>query len=210
MQFRDRAEAGRKLAQVLKRYQEKMETLVIGLPRGGVVVAWEVAHILHLPLDVMCPRKIGAPGNPELAIGAITEEGEPILDLGLIRSLAASEQYLTERIEMERENARHRVQVYRGDRPPLQLRGQTVLLIDDGLATGSTMRAAIASARSRHAHRIVVAVPVAPLDTAEEIKQLADTFICLDTPAPFYAVGQFYEEFGQVTDEEVIDLLKRS
>lgn len=210
MQFRDRAEAGQKLVQLLNRYREKKETVVIGLPRGGVVVAWQVAHELHLPLDVICPRKIGAPGNPELAIGAITEEGDPILDFSLIQSMDVSEKYLTERIEMERENARHRVQEYRGDRPPLQLRGQIVILIDDGLATGSTMRAAIASVRARHAHRVVVAVPVSPLDTAEEMKLLADTFICLDTPAPFYAVGQFYEQFEQVTDEEVIDLLKRS
>jgi putative phosphoribosyl transferase len=210
MQFRDRADAGQKLVQLLNRYREKKETVVIGLPRGGVVVAWQVAHELHLPLDVICPRKIGAPGNPELAIGAITEEGDPILDFSLIQSMDVSEKYLTERIEMERENARHRVQEYRSDRPPLQLRGQIVILIDDGLATGSTMRAAIASVRARHAHRVVVAVPVSPLDTAEEMKLLSDTFICLDTPAPFYAVGQFYEQFDQVTDEEVIDLLKRS
>jgi putative phosphoribosyl transferase len=210
MNFRNRVEAGEKLTQALLRYRDRHETVVIGLPRGGVVVAYQVAHALHLPLDVICPRKIGAPSNPELAIGAITEEGDPTIDLSLAQSLAVSEEYLHGAIEREREVARQRLKLYRGDRPPLELRGQTVILVDDGLATGATMKAAIVSAKSRRAHRIVVAVPISPPDTAEEIKQMVDTFICLDTPSPFFAVGQWYEEFGQTSDAEVIELLKKS
>lgn len=195
MKFENRLHAGKALAKALKNYPN---AIAIGLPRGGVVVAAEVAKAHHIPLDIICPRKIGSPLNPEYALGAVTETGEAILEFPA---------EVDEIILKEAAEAKRRLSLYRGSRPPRQLKGKTVLLIDDGLATGSTMKAAIATAKSEHAAKIIVAVPVSPPDTLAEIKDLVDETVCLLTPHDFVAVGQFYNHFAPVTDQEVIQYL---
>ena len=207
MLFQNRADAGLKLAEKLGKYAESENTMIIALPRGGVVVGYEVARALNLPLDIVVPRKIGAPGNPEFAIGAITESGEMILNEEVF---GISESYLKSEAEKERAEAERRLKLYRGTRPPLDLKNKTVILVDDGLATGLTMRAAIASVKKMKAKKIIVAVPVTPPDAVELIKKEADEIIYLKAPLLFGAVGAFYKEFGQTTDEEVIELLKKS
>lgn len=207
MMFKDRHDAGKKLATRLLHYKENDQAIVIGLPRGGVVVAYEVAKVLNLPLDIMCPRKIGAPFNPEFAIGAITETGEGIFDAEVISRLEIPQEYIDQTIEHEKQVAQMRLKIYRKNRPKISLEGKTVLLIDDGLATGATMRAAIKSARAKKVAKIVVAVPIAPPETLLLIQHEADEVICLDAPHYFAAVGQFYQIFDQTEDEEVISLL---
>ncbi|HEY4832693.1 MAG TPA: phosphoribosyltransferase [Waddliaceae bacterium] len=208
MLFRDRVDAGRQLAQALQSYINQPNTYVIALPRGGVVVGHEVAIALHLPLDIVCPRKIGAPFNPELAIGAITETGEGILSQDLIYELGISEEYIKTIMEQEKKKAQWRLKHYREGRPPCLLKDKCVILVDDGLATGSTMRAAIKTIRAKQAKEIIMAVPVAPRDTLTRLEKDVDKAICLATPSAFFAVGQFYNLFDQTTDEEVISLLK--
>lgn len=208
MMFRNRAEAGQKLAQPLSKYKSHPDTIVIGLPRGGVVTAYEVAKALSLPLDVTCPRKIGAPFQPELAIGAITETGEGIFDESLIQRFNISQDYIHRTVAQEKSIAKRRLEMYRKNRSKIPLEGKIAILVDDGLATGATMKAAIKSIRAEGADKIVVAVPVSPGDTLEEIKELADEVIALDTPFFFQAVGQFYEDFSQTEDDEVIALLQ--
>lgn len=208
MLFRDRHDAGQKLAQSLEQYRGRKGVLVLGLARGGVVVAYEVAKALSLPLDVLCPRKVGAPGNPEYAIGAITETGEGIFHQDVIKALKIDPRYVKEAVEEERAEAQKRLEAYRKGRPPRELKGKTVLLVDDGLATGSTMQAAIRSVREEGVESIVAVVPVSPVETLRMIRDEVDEVVCLDTPEFFQAVGQFYEDFGQTSDEEVIDLLK--
>lgn len=209
MLFKDRQDAGCRLAEALKAYQGKDDTIVIALPRGGVVLGYEVAHALSLPLDIICPRKIGAPFNSEFAVGAITETGEGIFSEDLIRQFEISKSYLQAEIEKEKREAESRLKRYRKGRSPRNLKDKRVILVDDGLATGSTMQAAIKSVRAEGAKEIVVAIPVAPKDTLERIKPLVDKVVCLTIPPMFYAVGQFYERFDQTTDEEVISLLER-
>lgn len=206
--FKDRQDAGQRLAKKLHHYRQCPDGVVIGLPRGGVVTAYEVAKELRLPLDVTCPRKIGAPFNPEFAIGAITETGEGLLNEPVIARLGISEAYLEHAIEVEKQRAQQRVQLYHKQRPKLSLEEKTVILVDDGLATGATMKAAIQSVRQEGAKYIVAAVPVSPQDTLEEIQALADEAIALETPFDFGAVGQFYQMFDQVEDAEVIHLLE--
>lgn len=208
MLFEDRADAGKKLAAALKAYENKPNTLVIALPRGGVVVGYEVAHQLHLPLDIVVPRKIGAPLNPEFAIGAITETGEVILSQALIKELGVTESFLKSAMEKEREIAQQRLNSYRKGRPPRILKDRHVILVDDGLATGSTMRAAIKTVRAQQAKEIVLAVPVAPPDTLQKIEKEVDKTICLEAPYVFYAVGQFYRSFEQTSDDEVMELMQ--
>jgi putative phosphoribosyl transferase len=205
--FLDRQDAGRQLAKALKEYADAKETLVIALPRGGVVVGYEVAQALHLPLDIVCPRKIGAPFNPELAIGAITETGEAILSQDLVQSFRIPESYLKEAMEREKKEAALRLKNYRKKRSSRQLKGKRIILVDDGLATGSTMRAAIKTIRAEEAKELIMAIPVSPPDTLQRLKSEVDRTICLHAPSAFYAVGQFYESFGQTSDEEVISLL---
>lgn len=206
--FSDRLDAGRQLATALTHYRNQSKDVeILGLPRGGVVVAYQVAKALNLPLDVTCPRKIGAPFNPELAIGAVTETGQAILNDRLIAQLAVSEEYLQQVIDKETKRAQHRLKLFRKNRPPRNLEGKTVILVDDGLATGATMKAAIQSVKYEGADRIVVAVPVAPEDTLAEMEQMADEVICLATPLFFSAIGQFYTDFSQVEDDEVCRLL---
>ncbi len=210
MIFKDRTDAGQKLAVALKQYKNAADTLILALPRGGVVVGFEVAKTLNLPLDIVVPRKIGAPGNPEFAIGAITETGEGIFDETTIATYGISQEYLDATIQKEKIEAERRLKLYRGTRPPLDLKNKTVLIVDDGLATGLTMRAAIKTVKQYGANKIVVAVPVTPPDTAELIKKEVDELIYLDAPILFGAVGAFYEEFAQTTDEEVVELLQKS
>jgi len=208
MIFKDRQDAGLKLAAVLMAYRQAPNTQIIALPRGGVVIGDELAKKLSLPLDIVVPRKIGAPGNEEFAIGAITESGEPILDQGIIKQYQIAEDYLKITIAKEQKEAARRLKLYRGEREPLNLKGQNVIIADDGIATGATMKAAIASVKGRGVKKITIAVPVSSVEASAEIKKLVDEFVCLDTPEYFGAVGAFYESFGQTTDEEVIKIMK--
>ncbi len=209
MIFRDRQEAGQKLAEKMRRLQGSLETVLLGLPRGGVVVAAEAAKWLRLPLDIVVTRKIGAPDNPELAIGAITEDGEAALDEAIIAAWQIPAEYIKQEIAKEKQEARRRLELYRSGRPALNLKNQTAILVDDGIATGATMRAAIASARAKGAKKVMVAAPVIAADTLEALQKKADEIIYLDAPAYFGAVGAFYENFEQVEDEEVIALLNK-
>lgn len=206
MFFHDRQDAGQKLAQALKKYQNAPQTIILALPRGGVAIGAEIAKMLDLPLDIIVPRKIGAPSNPEYAIGAITETGEGIFNEWEIDRV--DKKWLAREIEKEKKEARRRLKLYRGDRSPLNLPGQTVILVDDGLATGLTMRTALAALKKQGTAKIVVATPVAAADTAEMIKKETDELVCLFIPPYFGAVGSFYENFEQTTDEEVIKILQ--
>lgn len=210
MRFRDRSHAGQELVPKLSQYRNDPNAIVIGLPRGGVVTAYEVAKGLQLPLDVVCPRKIGAPQNPELAIGAITETGEGIFDQSLITYLNVSEDYIEKEVEKEKMQAQRRLKLFRKSRPKICLEGKTVIIVDDGLATGATMKAAIKSVKSEGAEKIVVAVPVSPVDTYKEIQQEVDEIVAIGTPPYFSAVGQFYEDFASTEDEEVVALLNHA
>lgn len=210
MRFHSREDAGRQLAEALIEYADRSDMTILALPRGGVPVAYEVARRLKAPLDVFLVRKLGVPGHAELAMGAIAAGGVEVLSHDLITDLgipAALVQQVAvrERLELDR-----RDQVFRGDRPPLNVRLRTVILIDDGLATGATMEAAIMALRRMKPAAIVVAVPVGAAETCERIGRLADRLVCLVTPVPFNAVGQWYEDFSQTTDEEVIGLLALS
>jgi predicted phosphoribosyltransferase len=210
MIFADRREAGRFLASKLTEYANRPDVLVLALPRGGVPVAYEVARALHAPLDVFLVRKLGVPGREEFAMGAIASGGVLVLNEDLVRGLGIPDDVLQGVIAAEREELERRERIYRGDRPPPDVRGRTVILVDDGLATGSTMRAAVAALRQRGPARLVVAVPVGAPETCAEFQQEADEVICARTPEPFYAVGLWYGDFSQTTDEEVHDLLERA
>ncbi len=210
MYFKDRKDAGHQLAAKLVPYKNQPHCLILGLPRGGVVTAAETAAQLHLPLDIICARKVGAPHNPELAIGAVTETGEGYFNQELIDYLRVSSEFLKTAIDVEKKEAERRLKVYRQNRPPLDIENKNVILIDDGMATGATMKAAIKSVKAAGAAKIVVAVPVSAHETYEEVKQEVDECISLDIPSPFYAVGEFYQDFSQTTDEEVIELLSLS
>jgi putative phosphoribosyl transferase len=209
MIFENRVEAGQYLAKELNPYANHPHAIVLALPRGGVVVGYEVASSLHLPLDITCPRKIGAPFNPELAIGAVTETGEGIMSDKIIVEWRISKSDLQAAISQEKEEAIRRLKMYRQGRPPRQIQDKTVILIDDGVATGATMRAAIKTCRAEKVGTLILAVPVAPQDTLEQLKKEVDLTICLTTPTPFFAVGQFYKQFEPTRDDEVIDLLSK-
>jgi putative phosphoribosyl transferase len=210
LKFADRVEAGRLLAEQLRGYAGRPDVIVLALPRGGLPVAYEIATRLGVPLDIFLVRKLGAPGQPELAMGAIATGGARVLNDDVIRYLSVSPEVIdavavAEQIELER-----REQAYRGDRSTPDLQGKQVILVDDGLATGSSMRAAIGAVRTQSPARIVVAVPVAARETCEELKREVEELICLRTPEPFSAVGLWYEDFSQTSDEEVRDLLQRA
>jgi predicted phosphoribosyltransferase len=204
--WRDRRQAGRYLAEALKEFKNK-DVIALAIPRGGVVVGDEVARTLNVPLDIVVPRKIGAPFNPELAIGAVAADGSRVLDHGLIQRLDVSEKYLKNEIERQTEEIKRRVSEYRGDRPPLKIEGKTVILVDDGVATGATTLAAIKYLRKLKPAQIILAIPVGPPETVEKLKKQVDRLICLSVPSLFYAVGQFYEQFEQTTDAEVIEIM---
>ena len=210
MIFKDRADAGQKLIAELTEFKDQKNTILLALPRGGVVVAFAIAKELNLPLDLVVPRKIGAPGHEEYAIGAITETGEGIFDQEEIKSLNVEQEYLDKKVEQEKKEAERRLKTYRQDRPPLNLTNKTVIIIDDGIATGLTMQAAIKSVKQKKAEKIIVAVPVSAKDSLKKIKEQVDQVICLDAPLFFGAVGAFYENFGQTEDQEVIDLMTKS
>src|SRR6266513_4754694 len=205
--FENRAEAGRQLAEKLDKYAGRDDVVVLGLPRGGVPVAYEVAKRLHAPLDVFIVRKLGVPGFEELAAGAIASGGARVLNEDVMRAIPHAEEAIEVVSMRETAELERREQMYRGGRPAPDVRDRTVVIVDDGLATGATMRAAVKALRERGAAKITVAVPVGPPDTCHEVEQLADETICLSTPPFFQAVGQYYEDFSQTTDDEVRDLL---
>lgn len=208
--FRDRAEAGRILARHLQHYGDRTDVVVLALPRGGVPVAHEVAHALSSPLDVFLVRKLGVPGQEELAMGAIASGGTRVLNDEVIAELGIPESIVEEASRRQQEELQRQEQLYRGNRPPIDGRGKTVILIDDGLATGSTMRAAVRALRQEHPARIVVAVPTGAASTCEQLRQEVDEVVCVIMPEVFYAVGLWYQDFSQTTDEQVRDLLSRS
>jgi putative phosphoribosyl transferase len=207
--FAHRGEAGRRLAGELSHYREKRNTIVLGLPRGGVVTASVVAEALDLPLDVLVIRKLGTPGQEELAMGAIGPGGARVLNLDVVRTLHVSTREIEAETERELKELQRREELFRGTRMPLNVNGMTVILIDDGLATGSTMEAAVAVVRRQDAERVVVAVPVAPLDTCRRLQNQVDELVCLETPEPFLAVGCWYDDFAQVEDGQVTRILER-
>ena len=207
--FRDRRDAGRLLAEKLAAYANRPDVLVLALPRGGVPVAYEVAHRLGAPLDVFVVRKLGVPGHEELAMGAVATGGVRVLNDQLVEQLGIPDQMIDAVAARERQELARRERLYRGGRPPPDVRGRTVILVDDGLATGATMYAAIEALRKQDPGRIVVAVPTASPETCEEMKVKADHVICAITPDPFQAVGRWYQDFSQTSDEEVADLLAR-
>lgn len=207
MLFRDRSEAGQRLAEKLTAYANRGDVLVLALPRGGVPVAYEVARSLRAPLDVFLVRKLGVPGREELAMGAIASGGIRVLNKSIVNALGVAPEEIEAVARQEQQELERRQQAYRDDRPPLHLRDQTVILIDDGLATGSTMRAAVAALRQHGPARIVVAVPVAAPATCAEFESLADEIVCVETPEPFRAVGLWYDDFSQTSDTEVYELL---
>jgi predicted phosphoribosyltransferase len=208
--FRDRSEAGRVLAEKLKPYADREDVLVLALPRGGVPVGYEIAAALHAPLDVFLVRKLGLPGHEELAMGAIASGGVRVLNEDVVRPLQVPDEIIDAVAKQELRELERRERVYRDDRPPPDVRGRTVILVDDGLATGSSMRAAVAALRQQRPARIIVAVPIGAAETCEEFRTEADEVVCARTPEPFYAVGIWYSDFSQTTDDEVRELLERA
>lgn len=204
MLFRNRFDAGRQLAPLLAKYKDT-DAIVLALPKGGVPVGCEIAAILGLPLEVSLSKKIGHPGNKEFAIGSVS-----LNDIFLNPSIVVPEDYVKSEVEKIRKVLQERLRQYMGDKVPTSLSGKNVILVDDGLATGSTMVAAIHSVRKENPAKVIVAVPVSPKETAGRIRQLADEFVCLDIPEYFYGVGQFYMDFHQLEDEEVEELLKKA
>jgi putative phosphoribosyl transferase len=209
MRFHDRREAGRLLAERLARYAGADDVLVLGLPRGGVPVAFEVARALRAPLDVFVVRKLGVPGHAELALGAVASGGVRVLNEDVVAAVGLDEEAIERVAERELAEVERREREYRSDRPPLELRGKVAILVDDGVATGASMRAAALAARERGPRQVIVAVPVAADQTCDEFRHDVDEVVCAFTPEPFYAVGLWYENFEQTTDEEVRELLRQ-
>jgi putative phosphoribosyl transferase len=205
--FQDRTDAGRQLAEELLSYAGRDDVIVLALPRGGVPVAFEVAQRLGVPLDVFVVRKLGVPGHEELAMGAIASGGVRVLNEDVLYVLPDAQSIVEMVTAIEREELKRRERDYRSDRPAPEVPGRTVILVDDGLATGATMRAAAAALRQQSAAKIIVAVPVGAPSTCHEIRSIADEVVCLQTPGSFMGVGQYYEDFSQTTDEEVRELL---
>jgi predicted phosphoribosyltransferase len=208
--FNDRVDAGRKLAKDLLKYANRSDVLILALPRGGVPVAFEVAKELNVKMDVFIVRKLGVPGNEELAMGAIASDNIRVLNEDVVMSFQIPERVIDTVAEKERRELERRERAYRGDRPKPEIEGSTVILIDDGLATGATMRAAAAALKTKNPAKIVIAVPTAAPDTCEIFRKEVDEIICLATPEPFYGVGAWYEDFSQTTDKEVCELLDKA
>lgn len=208
--YTDRAEAGRRLAGALQHYGGRRDVVVLALPRGGVPVGFEIARALDADLDLMLVRKLGAPGQPELAMGAIATGGARVLNRDIVTSLDLDDAAIEAVARGEQRELERRERTYRGERPGPQVTGRCVILVDDGLATGATMRAAVAAVRTQSPGRIVVAVPVAPPDAIARLRSEADEVICPETPELFYAISQWYRAFPQVTDDEVQSLLARA
>jgi putative phosphoribosyl transferase len=207
--FLNRIDAGQRLAQALKTFSF-VDGLVLAIPRGGVVVGFEVAEAMGLPLDVIIPRKIGAPGNPELAIGAMTEFGKAILDENLMVYLNVPHDYVERESETQKLEIQRRMQLYRQNEPYPNFEHRDVIVVDDGIATGATMKAALVSVKDKGAKSVTAAVPVGPPSTIDELKRQADRVVCLFMPESFYAIGEFYDDFTQTSDGEVVDLLRRN
>lgn len=208
--FQNRSEAGRYLATRLANFANRDDVLVLALPRGGVPVAYEVVEALHAPLDIYLVRKLGVPGHEELAMGAIASGGVRVLNEDVVEYLRIPQSVIDSVAEIELEELERREREYRGNRPEPDVRGKTVILVDDGLATGSTMRAAAEALRQQQPTRIVVAVPVSAPQTCDEYRMGVDEIVCAVTPEPFYGVGQWYVDFSQTTDEEVRQLLAKA
>ncbi len=210
MIFNDREDAGRRLAHALYEYANRSDVTVLGIPRGGVTVAFEVAEALHVPMDIFLSRKLGVPGQEELAFGAIAAGDGRYLDEQVVQAAGISRQQIETITEQVKEILRQRASLYRGTRPPLQIEGRTVILVDDGIATGASIFAAINALQQAKPGKLVVAVPVAPASTCAWLRKVVDQLVCLGEEKNFYAVGQFYRNFSQVSDEEVIGLLQRA
>lgn len=208
--LRDREEAGQILAERLARFAGKRGVVVLGLPRGGVVVAYQVAKALGAPLDVFLVRKLGVPGHEELAAGAIASGGVRVLNEDVVRSMGLSESRLNEIAAREQAVLERREQLYRGHSLAVELAGKQVIVVDDGLATGATMRTAVAALKRLGPARIIVAVPTAPVETCNMLSKEADEVVCAMTPSPFSSIGEWYEEFNQVSDDQVVALLEQA
>lgn len=206
--FRDRSDGGVQLAERLKDYKDREDVLVLALPRGGVVTGYEIARYLNVPLDIIIVRKIGFPGQPEFGIGAVSETETVFLNQRIVSTYGVTKQYIEEEINRQKEEISRRVKLYRKGRSIRKLDGKVIILVDDGVATGATMKAAIVALRKEKIIKVVVAIPVAPPETADEIKKMVDEFICIETPPDFMAVGNHYRDFTQITDEEVVRLLE--
>jgi len=207
MIFKDRMDAGKKLAEALIRFKG-VDGIVIAIPRGGIVVASEISKVLGLPLDIVLPRKIGAPDQPELAIGAILEDGTTIMNDDIISMVGATAEYIKEESDRQLNEIARRTSAYRGGRPGLPLHDTTIILVDDGVATGATLKAAVNYVKNQNPAHLTVAIPVGPIQTVREMRAEVD-ITCLHTPTIFYAIGGFYSDFRQITDEEVIMHLQK-
>jgi predicted phosphoribosyltransferase len=205
--FRDRVHAGKVLAERLRAYANRPDVLVLALPRGGVPVAYEVAKALHVPMDVFLVRKLGVPGHEELAMGAVASGGVRVINEDVVRSLGIPDAVIDRVASKELIELSRREQAYRGNRPEPEIQGRTVILVDDGLATGSTMRAAVQALRTKQPAKIVVAVPIAAPETCDALAREVDEMVCAVTPEPFYAVGLWYDDFDQTSDDDVRALL---
>lgn len=210
MIFRDREEAGQKLASRLSKYENRDDVIVLGVPRGGIPVAFEVATALHLPLDIFVLRKLGVPGHEELAFGAVGSGGVRVLNPRVVQQLGISQLDIASVTSAEREELERRERLYRGSRPRLDVQGRTVILVDDGIATGASLMAATHALRKMKPAAIVLATPIAPRATCDHLRREVDELVCMEMPEPFYGVGQFYGDFSQVSDEDVIQLLERA
>jgi predicted phosphoribosyltransferase len=208
MMFQDRRDAGERLAGALREYRGRAP-VVLAIPRGGVVVGYEIARGLDAPLDVVVPRKLRAPHNPELAVGAVAHDGSVYIDTPLVTGLGIDAAYLRRETDTQLEEIRRRMIAYRDNRAAPTLQDATAIVVDDGLATGSTMIAALRAVRRMSPAAVIAAIPVAPADTSERLQGEADAVVCLHTPTLFYAVGQFYVDFDQVNDDQVVELLRR-
>lgn len=209
MFYKNRQDAGRQLAEKLKQYAVE-EPIILALPRGGVVLGYEIAKELKAPLDIVVPRKIGAPNQPEFGIGAIAPNKVQIINEGALKMLGLTENDLKELIEYETKEMERRIKLYRKGLPDINIQGKTVIIVDDGLATGVSTKAALLSIKKMNPKKIILAVPVGPPDTTSRFRQEVDDLICIYEPIDFYAVGGYYEDFSQISDEEVIDLLQKS
>ncbi len=209
MIFKDRIDAGKQLADKLEEFKDNKDVVLLALPRGGIILAYEVAKKINAPIDIVVPRKIGSPENEEFAIGAITETGQGIFDDDIIKSYGISKEYIDQKVEEEKKEAERRLKVYRGDKEAIALKDKIVILVDDGIATGNTIFAAIKSVKSKSPKKIIVAVPVLPPDTIGPVEKVVDELIYIDAPVIFGAIGKFYEVFGQTRDEEVVEIMKK-
>jgi len=207
--FKDRREAGIRLSARLLQYKDRLDVLVLALPRGGVVTACEIARALHVPLDVVIVRKLGFPGRPELAVGAVAETGVVVVNEDIVAAGRVSGDFLKREIERQKDEIARRVAAYRAGKGLPDLESMTVILVDDGVATGATIKAAITALRNEKVAKLVVALPVGPPETIETLQNLVDELICLETPFGFMAVGVHYSDFTQVSDSEVVDLLQK-